>query len=92
MNTLEVISNERLTAEDKIISVKNREYEEQGKHKKYVLALNIICPILAVLIGILVLNVTGLYDGMNSTAGKLTLSIVISCSYLMTFRRALFSK
>ncbi len=92
MKTLEVISNESITTEDNIISVKNREDEAKGKYKKYFLAINLISPILMILIGIIVLKVTGLYDGMNSTAGKFTLCVVISCSYLIAFRRGLYSR
>ena len=92
MKTLEVISNESLGNEDNSISVKNREEEGKGKHHKYYLVLNLISPIVMILIGIIVLKVTGLYGSMDSTAGKYTLCVLISFSYIIAFRRGLNSR
>ena len=92
METLDVISKNSNSTEENIISVKNREEEGNDKQKKYFLALNWLSPILMILIGIIVLKVTGLYDSMNSTAGKFTLCAVVSFSYLIAFRRGLNSK
>ena len=92
MKTLEVTSNESIATEDNLISVENRVDEAKGTHKKYFLAIKLISPILIILIGIVVLKITGLYDGMNSTAGKFVLCVVISYSYLIAFRRGLYSR
>ena len=92
MKTLEAITNDSLGNEDNSISVKNRESEGKGKHDKYYLILNLISPIVMILIGIIVLKVTGLYGSMDSTAGKFTLCAVISFSYMIAFRRGLNSR
>lgn len=101
MNTLELTSAGQVTqsnsGEEVIstasISVELAEtQEEKGTHKTYSLAFNVISSILLILIGILVLKVTGLYDGINSTAGKITLCTVTSSCYLIAFRRGLYSR
>ena len=92
MKTLEVVSRNSITTEDSSISEKKREEEGKDTHNKYSFALNVISTILVIFIGIIVLKVTGLYDSMDSTAGKFTLSVVISFSYMIALRRGLYSR
>jgi len=84
--------NESLDTAGNIMSVESREAEGKGKHNKYVLAFNLISSILLILIGLTVLKVTGLYDGINSTIGKITLCVVTSYCYMMAFRRGLYTR
>ncbi len=74
------------------VSVKGSKVEETRKHKKYGLAFNLISSLLLIIIGFIMLKVTGLYEGANSTTGKIILCVVISCCYLIAFRRGLYSE
>ncbi|MEN8263821.1 MAG: hypothetical protein ABFR82_10185 [Nitrospirota bacterium] len=100
MNTLELTPAGQATqpnSGEEVISTASISVEfaearkEKSTHKTYSLAFNVISSIILILIGILVLKATGLYDGINSTAGKITLCTVTSYCYLIAFRRGLYS-
>jgi hypothetical protein len=100
MNTLELTPAGQATqpnSEAEVISTASisvelaEAREEKRTHKTYSLAFNVISSILLILIGILILKVTGLYDGIDSTAGKIILCTVTSYCYLIAFRRGLYS-
>ncbi|UCH82213.1 MAG: hypothetical protein JSW20_06150 [Nitrospiraceae bacterium] len=71
-----------------LISVEFQEVQEQGKHRTFGLAIELITSILIVLAGLAVFKFTGLYDGVTSITGKIVLGTVISYCYLAAFRHA----
>jgi F0F1-type ATP synthase assembly protein I len=79
-----------IAAEGNMMSLESREDEEKSNHREYSLAVELISSILAVLTGLLVYKVTGLYDGVNSMFGKIILGTVISFCYLSVFRHAMY--
>ncbi len=96
MTTLEQLSTDQNTQQNikeevmsnTSVSVGFSEVQKKVKNKNISLAVECIASILVVLTGIAVFKFTGLYDGVNSTIGKIVIGTVISCCYLAVFRHA----
>ncbi len=69
-----------------------RKEETTVQRKANTLAFNLIISVVLILAGFAVLKVTGLYDGMESTIGKIGLLTFISSGYLIAFIRGYYAR
>jgi len=86
---------ERRKFRDRRTNGERRESIETKKRSnpvRYGLFFTIISTVLVILIGIAVYKVTGLYDGVDSILGKITLGAVISYCYVAVFRYAIYAR
>ena len=83
---------DRRTNGERRKSVETKKIEQVSNPGRYGLFFTIISTVLVVLIGITVYKVTGLYDGVGSILGKITLGAVISFCYVAVFRYAIYAR
>lgn len=101
MNTTTAFNEQRRVAERRVMPgrryLADRRRESGGIHlakegvKKYDQALDLLGCILAVAISVVVLLVTGLLEGVQSTSVQIMLIAAVVYAFVVTFRRAFYS-
>lgn len=74
------------------IAHRTEERERCSQRRRPGLVIDVFVSLLAVLIGFAVFKTTGLYDGMDSAAGKIAAGSLISLFYAVVFRYACYSR
>ena len=95
MNSATVLKERKLPEnslhEDNIQSVASKEIEQVSQHNKHGVLFDVISTILVILVGLAVYKASGLYDGIDSSTGKIALGAMISVVYVAVFRYAYYT-